>query len=296
MKPEKILAEPPRVLDQQQRKHFFEKGYLLVKSAVSEEWVNRLRDLSLEFVERSRKESESGRDFDLAPGHSASSPSLRRLKRPDDQHPLFWQFVTEVLPDYAADLVGPDVTFHHSKLNFKWGDEKDEVKWHQDIQFYPQTNYSSLTIGLLLEDTGLEDGAVAVIPGSHEGPLYDLYGEEGQWCGHLMDSDVETLDLNKVVYLTGPAGSLTIHNCRTVHSSLTSNSEGIRPLLLNCFNSVDAKPYTPHPDPSGHSYEVICGRPARWAEHDPRPCLIPPDWSGGYTSIFSAQAGEKGAS
>ena len=71
MTPDKILVEPPRALNQQQRKRFFEKGYLLVKSAVSEEWVNKLRDLSLEFVERSRKESESGRDFDLAPGHSA---------------------------------------------------------------------------------------------------------------------------------------------------------------------------------------------------------------------------------
>ena len=28
------------------------------------------------------------------------------------------------------------------------------------------------------------------------------------------------------------------------------------------------------------------------AEHDPRRCQIPPDWSGGYTSIYAAQAGE----
>jgi len=37
---------------------------------------------------------------------------------------------------------------------------------------------------------------------------------------------------------------------------------------------------------------VVRGRPARIARHDPRSCPIPPDWSGGYTSIFAAQSGE----
>jgi ectoine hydroxylase len=38
---------------------------------------------------------------------------------------------------------------------------------------------------------------------------------------------------------------------------------------------------------------VIRGKRPRWAYHDPRPCLIPPGWSGGYTSIFADQPGEK---
>ena len=32
------------------------------------------------------------------------------------------------MADVAADLVGPNVVFHHSKLNFKWFDESDTVK------------------------------------------------------------------------------------------------------------------------------------------------------------------------
>jgi hypothetical protein len=36
----------------------------------------------------------------------------------------------------------------------------------------------------------------------------------------------------------------------------------------------------------------VRGKPARWARHDPRPCLLPPDWSGGYTSIFAVQQEE----
>ena len=39
--------------------------------------------------------------------------------------------------------------------------------------------------------------------------------------------------------------------------------------------------------------QVVRGERARWAHHDPRPCLIPPDWSGGYTSIFALQQKEE---
>ena len=62
-----------------------------------------------------------------------------------------------------------------------------------------------------------------------------------------------------------------------------------RPLLLNVYKAADALPYTANPLPSSHAEEVVRGERARWAHHDPRPCLIPPDWSGGYTSLFALQ-------
>ena len=41
---------------------------------------------------------------------------------PQDQHPTFWEFMTDpVMTDLAADVVGPDVKFHHAKLNVKSG-------------------------------------------------------------------------------------------------------------------------------------------------------------------------------
>ena len=83
-----------------------------------------------------------------------------------------------------------------------------------------------------------------------------------------------------------------IHNARALHYSPSSKSPLPRPLLLNCYTSADAKPYTPHPTPTSHTYELVRGEPVQWAHHDPRPCQIPPDWSGGYTSIYAAQAGE----
>ena len=131
-----------------------------------------------------------------------------------------------------------------------------------------------------------------LVPGSHAGELFDQYDKQGQWKGCLNASDVERLDLTRAAYVEAGAGAITVHNCRTVHGSPPSRNADGRPLLLNAYASADAFPYTPHPEPAPHVGEVIRGQPAKWAHHDPRPCLIPPDWSSGYTSIFAAQAGE----
>lgn len=292
MTPEDILSHEPRVLTQAQREHYFEHGYVAIENFVSASDIAELNEVTASFVNASRAETQSGRTFDIGPGHSPHNPVLRRLKRPDVQHERYWQFANGLMADVAADLAGPNVVFHHSKLNFKWFDESDTVKWHQDIQFFPHTNYNVFTIGCYLADTDMSNGPLAVLPGSHNGPLFDQYDENGNWAGSLSEADAASIDMNDVDYLGGPAGSITVHNCRTLHFSPSSKSPDPRPLLLNCYASADAKPYTPHPDPSSHSHQIVRGEAVRWAQHDPRPCLIPPDWSGGYTSIFAAQAGE----
>ena len=292
MTPEEILSHPARVLTQAQREHYFEHGYVGVESLVPKNTLDELIAVTNDFVDQSRAETDSGSVFDIGPGHGPETPVLRRLKSPDDRHPAYWNLASGLIADVAADLAGPNVTFHHSKLNFKWFDESDTVKWHQDIQFFPHTNYNVFTIGCYLADTDMNNGPLAVMPGSHNEPLHDQYDADGKWTGMLSDEAAAQLDTSKVDYLTGPAGSITVHNARTLHYSPSSKSPLPRPLLLNCYTSGDAKPYTPHPDPSSHVYRVVRGELVTWAQHDPRPCQIPPDWSGGYTSIYAAQSGE----
>lgn len=289
-------SSAPTVLTPQQVADYHRDGYLLVERLIGADLLAQLHDTVAIFLERSRSVPASDEVFDIAPGHSADAPRLRRLKMPDEQHPLFWEVASGILADVACDLIGPDVTFHHSKLNFKWSEANpaaNAVRWHQDIQFYPHTNYSPLTIGLYLNDVGPGDGPLTVLPGSHDGPLYDQYDADGNWTGCLSDADAATLDESTVATLTGPAGSITIHNCRTVHSSPPATTAHGRPLLLNAYAAADAFPYMPNPSRSSHDRQLLRGRPARWARHDPRPCLVPPDWSGGYSSIFAAQSGEE---
>ena len=159
MTPEEVLSHPARALTQAQREHYFDHGYISVQSLVPADTLDELVAVTNDFVDQSRSETQSGSVFDIGPGHGPDSPVLRRLKSPDDRHPAYWNLATGLLADVAADLAGPNVTFHHSKLNFKWFDESDTVKWHQDIQFFPHTNYNVFTIGCYLADTDMNERA-----------------------------------------------------------------------------------------------------------------------------------------
>ena len=233
--------------------------------------------------------------FDLESAHRADAPRLRRVSNPVEQHPAFWEYcLNSAMPDIVADLVGPDVKFHHSKLNFKWAHGGEEVKWHYDISFWPHTNYSPLTVGTYLYDCGMEQGPLAVMPRSHMiDPMLSQYDAKGNWTGCLSDADCAKLDLSKAVYLPGPAGSLIVHNCRTLHYCARNESNLGRPLLLNTMTSADAFPYTVNPIKPKLDQFVLRGKRALYAHHDPQPCLVPPDWSKGYTSIFALQQEEK---
>ncbi len=222
MTPEQVLSIKPRILTQKQREFYFENGYILLEKILPDSWIERLRAATDEMVDESRKVTKSDEVWDIDRGHTPENPRLRRLSSMNDHHPTFWEYASapnSPLPDAIADLVGPDVKFHQSKLNFKWSKGGDEVKWHQDISFWPHTNYSPCTAGTYVFDCNAEQGPLGVLPGSHNGPVVDQYNDKDQWVGCLRPEDAADIDMSKVVYLEGPAGSITIHNCRTLHYS-----------------------------------------------------------------------------
>lgn len=296
MTPETILARRPRILTQAQREHYFQHGYLGAPAVVPRAWLDRLNECTAAYVEESRH-ANGDRRFDLEPDHSAECPRIRRLNSPTDVDALYWEFAsTGPFVDVAEDLLGPDLKFHHSKLNFKWSGGGEEVKWHQDIQFWPHTNYDVLTVGVYLEDVDARMAPMGVIPGSHNGPLYDLYDEDGtEWTGHIRAADLPSVAVEKAGYIDGPAGTVTVHNCRAIHGSAPNWSARPRPLLLCAYAAADAIPITTLVSGSPHGNELVRGAPARWARFDPRPCLLPPDWSKTrQKSIFEHQQGRRG--
>jgi hypothetical protein len=280
----------PGVLTADQRAQYEAEGWLALPGLVDRVWIDRLQAVTAEFVDASRSLTESNPVFDLDAGHSAAEPRLRRLSSPTDLHDTFWEFASQsVVVDVVVDLLGPDVKFHHSKLNFKAARGGEEVRWHQDIQFWPHTNYDLLTVGVFLDDVSPGMGEVGFVPGSHRGPLYDLYDGD-RWVGALGADDVARAEVGAARYPTGPAGTITVHSCRTVHGSAPNPSARARPLLLQTYAAADALSYTDLVRRSPHGEELIRGTPPRWARHDPRPCLLPP--SGPYRPIFVSQQRE----
>lgn len=289
----RITGPPPeslKALSHDQRSAYERDGFVAISGVVDEVWLNRLREVTAEFVDETRSMTESNPLFDLEQGHSAESPRLRRLVSPADLHETFWEFVSSSpIVDVAEDLLGPDLKYHHGKLNFKAPQGGEEVKWHQDIQFWPHTNYGPLTIGVFLEDVEAEMGNVGFIPGSHLRDLFDQYDGD-RWVGCLSDREAASLDTKSAVYPTGPAGTITVHNCRTVHGSSQNLSNRERPLLLQTYAPSDAFTYTDLVRASPHGDMLIRGQSARWARHDPRPCQVGPSK---VRTIFEVQQREQ---
>lgn len=294
MTPEDILSHPPRALTQAQREAYFESGFVSADGLVPEDWLTRLKARSDACLEESRTLTCSDEAFDLGPCHSAERPHVRRLRATVDRHPDFWAFAKDsIFADVAADLVGPNVKFHSAKLNYKWPGAGEVVHWHQDIQAWPHTNYSPVTLGVYLDTTEDAHGPLLCVPGSHEGPLFRHDDASGNWTGRVSDADLATSDVGKAVALTGGPGTLVAINCRTVHGSRANRSATVRPLLLYVYSSADAFAWMPPPTPTRKTGAIVRGEAARTAHLDPRPCPVPPNWAKqGYGSIFTAQRSE----
>ncbi len=225
---------------------------------------------------------------------TSENPRIRRLNSPVDNHDTFRTFALEgPAAALACSILGGPVRYHHSKLNFKWSGGGEEIKWHQDIQFWPHTDFSPLTIGVYLADVDDVMGPMGVFPSSHQGPLYDQYLDSGEWGGAMNPKDVAQLDMNEIVWLTGPAGSVTVHNCCMIHGSVPNNSPNPRPLLLQTYSAVQSYPIA-HIGANGVtgplSGTVIGGTSDQKVTVEGREIAGAPDWSrAGAPTIFGSQ-------
>ena len=294
MTPDEIRRVPPNILTSEQREFYYANGYLHASGLIPSDWLAKLRGALADIVEQSRAIAETNENFVLDPAHKADAPRLRRLNYAADNHPVFWDFVkTSPLPDAIADLIGPDIKFREAMLNFKWAHGGDEVKWHQDTS-YPYTNPWPIIALVCLEDVGIEQGPLLVVPGSHKGEVFNRYDDSGRWIGAITDEDLKRVPLDRAVPLTGPAGSVTFLHIYTVHGSRRNDSPRGRPLLLCGYDPADAFPIRGLPMVGRYTGEIIRGKASLYAHIEGGRVQLPPDWTKQrYTSIYEIQQKEK---
>src|SRR5437762_423503 len=204
-----------RYLTEEQLAGYHADGYLVLPRVIDMADVQALRRVTDAFVERSRQLSRGDGVFDLDPRHTAEAPVLRRIKNPADHDPLYrWVAFESPIPDIVAELIGPAITFNHSKLNLKSSRIGAPVEFHQDAAFYPHSNDDVLAVGLLLADATAANGALSVLPGSHRGPIHTHFDAQGCFVGCLRSEDIARLDRSRAVLLTLPAGSGHIRHYR----------------------------------------------------------------------------------
>ena len=279
-----------RPLTDEQIAGYHRDGYVAVPRLLDAAQVSALRELTESFVERSRAVTRSDAVFDLDPRHAAATPVVRRIKNPADNDALYrWVAFDSPIPDIVAQLIGPSIRFHHSKLNMKGSRVGAAVEVHQDAAFYPHSNDDVLAVGLLLDDATAANGAMAVLPGSHRGPIYTHYDTQGRFVGCMRADDVARLDRRGAVLLELPAGSIHIHHYRLVHWSAPNTSTAQRRLLINSYTAADAVSFMPDTTGSPLVGTLLRGTPPTLARRTAGDMPLPPDFRQGYTSIYELQ-------
>ena len=284
-------ATTQRYLTDEQIASYHREGYLAIPRLIETERVEALRRVTEAFLERSRGVSRTDGVFDLDPRHTVAAPALRRIKNPADNDSLYaWVALESPILDIVTELIGPSIRFHHSKLNLKGSHIGAPVEVHQDAAFYPHSNDDVLAVGLLLDDATAENGAMAVLPGSHRGPIHTHFDTQGRFVGCMRAEDIARLDRSRAVLLDLPAGSIHIHHYRLIHWSAPNTSPGDRRLLINSYTAADAVNLAADSAGSPMYGKLLRGTWPAVARRTAGDMPMPPDFSKGYNSIYEVQA------
>lgn len=260
------------VLTQEQRDKFWRDGYLMVEAAVTAAELAALRAEIGKWVEESRAHASpfgpptiDGRPrFDMGAEHTAEKPALRRINNPSDISEAYRGVMLNARTvDMVAELIGPNVKFHHCKINLKLPGARTEVSYHQDFAYTPHTNDDIVTALLFLDDIDEKNGCLTVVPGSHKGPVESLF--QGDRFTGGIDPNKETKALAESENCVGKAGSVCLMHTRVLHGSAPNGGDQSRGLYICVYTAADAVPIARNPMPSENEGRIVRGEATRFA-------------------------------
>ncbi|MFC4257692.1 ectoine hydroxylase [Marinobacter lacisalsi] len=157
-------------------------------------------------------------------------------------------------------LLGSDAYIHQSRINFKPGFHGKGFDWHSDFETWHSEDgmprMRAVSFSIALTDNTPFNGPLMLIPGSHKRfvPCVGRTPEDNyqsslkkQELGVPNDQDLaELADQGGIQAPTGPAGSLIIFECNTLHASNANMSPWPRSNLFFVFNSVENQLVNPY--------------------------------------------------
>ena len=251
------------MLTEQQIEFFHANGYLVVENAVSAEQLDALRADFGGWVEESRQhqdgwgETVNGKArFDVEKGHNADKPALRRINAPHEVSDAFFNVMSDsAMTDMVADLIGPDVKLHHTKVNSKLPARRRRSNGIR-ISLHPAYNDDLITALLMVDEVTEENGPLEVWAGTHTGEIHTLW-HDGKFTG-AVDEDVTEEALKKRTICTArPAASAYAH--AALHGSAPNNSDAPRTLFICVYSAADAMPVSPSPVPTRNQGRIVRG-------------------------------------
>ena len=176
----------------------------------------------------------------------AGASNLGYLGKGDDVVAAFAR--TARLVDLARELVGEDVYLLKGRLNIKWGDAAPERRggWdpHQDRAAWAREGLpgaAAVTVAIAVDDSGLDDGTLEVVPGSHRSGILEHTAIEAGYG--LRESLVgPLLAKHGRLALDMAAGDMVVFSGDLVHMSRPNLGSRRRGLLFLTYNALSNCP------------------------------------------------------
>jgi len=150
-------------------------------------------------------------------------------------------------------LLGGEVYIHQSRINDKFQFQGAGFEWHSDFETWHAEDgmpaMRAVSASLMLSDNNEFNGPVMLIPGSHQYFVPAVKETPDQnWKDSLKSQRLGVPEREDLEWLAnrggiqapkGPAGSLLLFECNTLHASNRNMSPWPRSNLFFVYNSID---------------------------------------------------------
>jgi ectoine hydroxylase len=165
----------------------------------------------------------------------------------------------ERLVGVARHILGDEVYVHQSRLNDKTGFDGKEFYWHSDFETWHvedgMPRMRAISMSVQLAENRAVNGPLMLMPGSHR-HYVTCVGEtpEDHYKQSLRrqeygvpdrDSLARLADEGGIVAPTGPAGSIVVFDCNTMHGSNGNITPFPRANAFLVYNAVSNRLVTP---------------------------------------------------
>jgi len=204
-------------------------GYVVARNVLSDE------DVSALVAETDALWDRSGGGALAQTTRFAGVKKMSTLRDPQLHSGLFTRFLVDPrLTGRMAQLVGPNVQLHHSKINVKTRDDGAVFPLHQDYPYFPHERHSVCTVLIHLTRTSSDRGCFRAIAGVKE-PLPHVDDE-----GHILDP--QRYPLESAVELPAAAGDVVFMNYLVPHGSNLNRHDEPRILWIVQVRAAEDRP------------------------------------------------------